>query len=141
MNHPNHKQNAHETPSTGEYLVSSKTLELKEEQLRLTREQRRQAQLRFDLIIDKIINAIYFVVVTVEVMLGFRFVLHLAQANPQNLFASIVFGLSNPLAAPFANLFNPGNGNNLFDGGLVVGIVVYWMLGMMLIWLVGLLRR
>lgn len=141
MDHPNHGQNAHEATSADKYLGSPSAIDLREEQQRLKREERRLAKLRYDLIIDKVTNGIYFVVVTLEVLLGFRFVLQLAQANRDNLFASIIYGLSEPFAAPFSNLFGNGDLTSLFDGGLLLAMVVYWMLGMMTIWLVGLLRN
>lgn len=141
MDHPNHKQNAYEQTSVEQYVSSPSAIELREEQQKLKREERRQARLRYDLLLEKIINSIYFMVVTLEVLLGFRFLLQLVQANRENIFARLTYGLSQPFAAPFANLFSNGEVNNGFDGSLLVAMVVYWMLGMMLIWLVGLLRN
>ncbi|ACK71070.1 hypothetical protein PCC7424_2658 [Gloeothece citriformis PCC 7424] len=141
MSNPNHEQNAHESTTVDKYIGSPSTLEREQEQQKLKREKRRLAQVRFDLIFDKIISSIYIIVVTIELLLGFRFILQLAEANPDNTFANVIKGISEPFAAPFSNLFNNGSENSLFDGGLLVGMLVYWLLGMMIIWILGLLKN
>lgn len=145
MDNSKPRQNAHEQPSTNNYtnnhLGSPSAIELREEQLRLKREERRQARLRNDLILDKLNSAIHFVIIVLEVLLGFRFLLQLTQANRENIFASFIYELSEPFVSPFSNLFNHGEQINLFDGGLLVAMIVYGMLGIMLKWLIGFLRN
>jgi hypothetical protein len=51
-------------------------------------------------------QVIWFVGGVVLILLAFRFVLSLLGANPSNSFANFIYDASQPLVAPFFNLFN-----------------------------------
>jgi hypothetical protein len=84
---------------------------------------------------------IYFLSGALGVLLLLRVVLRLFGANPNNEFAQVIYGLSNPFVAPFDNLFgNPVPGRSqVFETNTLVAIVAYallaWLVGR-LIWLV-----
>lgn len=64
-------------------------------------------------------------------MLVLRFVLALLGANPANVFASFVYGFTDPLVAPFYNLFsydNPSFGVSNLEGYTLIAIAVYGLL-------------
>ena len=70
---------------------------------------------------------IYFVGGIVIGLLAIRFLLALFGANPNNAFASFIYDISHPLAAPFFNLFNYNASaiGSRFELGTLVAIVVY----------------
>jgi YggT family protein len=61
-------------------------------------------------------------------MLGIRFVFSLLGANPDNGFASFVYGFTAPFTSPFYNLFSydhPSLGMATFEGYTLVSMVIY----------------
>ena len=66
----------------------------------------------------------------VEVLLGLRFVFKLFGANPLNIFAEVLYGLSWVLVLPFSGLFRgnavPGAVTvSIFEPSTVVAMIVY----------------
>jgi hypothetical protein len=104
------------------------------ELLRLEREERLSEKLQRQEIINRFIKGIYYLGGALIILLTLRFLLLLLAANPNNIFASFIFQLSNPFASPFANLFdNPQIGtNSSFEITTIVAIAIYSLL----IWLV-----
>lgn len=75
-------------------------------------------------------NIIWFIVGFIVALLGFRFVFELLGANPANEFVNFIYTLSYPFAAPFRTIFGePTVGFSTFDFSILVGIVVYLLVG------------
>lgn len=110
------------------------------EELRLEDEERRIAIANRNAATKRIVQVVYFLSGALGVLLLLRVVLRLFGANPNNSFAQVIYGLSNPFVAPFANLFGPvPNRSQVFETNTLVAIVAYallaWLVGR-LIWLV-----
>ena len=104
------------------------------EELRLQDEERRIAAANRNAAVTRIVQLVYFLTGALGVLLLLRVVLRLLAANPNNQFAQVIYGLSNPFVAAFANLFgNPVLGRSVVDINALVAIVAYALLG----WLVG----
>ncbi|HVV25704.1 MAG TPA: hypothetical protein VHC21_01575 [Candidatus Saccharimonadales bacterium] len=61
-------------------------------------------------------------------MLAFRFVFSLLGANPENGFASFIYGFTAPFVSPFYNLFSydhPSMGIATFEGYTLIAMAVY----------------
>jgi YggT family protein len=90
--------------------------------------------------VARVIRIVYFLFGVLEVLLGLRVVLRLLGANTGNAFADIVYGITQPFIALFANLFaNPAlAGNNVLEMTTIAAMVVYailaWIIGRLL-WL------
>jgi YggT family protein len=64
-------------------------------------------------------------------LLAFRFIFSLLGANPENGFASFIYGFTAPFVSPFYDLFNydhPTLGTSTFEGYTLIAMAVY-MLG------------
>lgn len=104
------------------------------EELRLQDKERRIAAANRNAAVTRIVQLVYFLTGALGVLLLLRVVLRLLAANPNNQFAQLIYGLSNPFVASFANLFgNPVLGRSVVDINALVAIVAYALLG----WLVG----
>ena len=117
-----------------ELRQQNEELRQKNELLRLEREERQSEKFRRQETINRFIKSIYYLGGVLVILLTLRFLLLLFGANPNNLFASLIFDLSHPFALPFANLFdNPEIGSKAsFEITTIVGILIYTLL----IWLV-----
>lgn len=111
------------------------------EELRLQDEERRVATANRNAAIARLVQVIYFLTGALGALLLLRVFLRLFGANPNNEFAQVIYGLSNPFVTPFDNLFgNPVLGKSqVFDLNALIAIGAYallaWLLGR-LIWLV-----
>jgi len=79
-----------------------------------------------------IINSIYFLVGSLEVLLVLRFLLRLSGANTKNSVSQFIAMLSAPFVAPFSTLYvSPvtGDGANIFDLNVLIALIVYPLLG------------
>ena len=65
-----------------------------------------------------------------ETILALRFVLKMFGANPENLFASFVFALTDILLAPFTGIVPPISihPNQAFEIATLIAMAVYFML-------------
>lgn len=85
------------------------------------------------------VNLLNLFLVTVELILGLRFVLKLFGANASNGFVGWVYEMSGALLDPFRGIFT----SKVFENQYVVefstlfAMVVYAIIGMMLMWLIG----
>lgn len=109
-------------------------------------ESRRSAEVRetsdSELITRKFSRAIWIFATAMEALLGFRFILKLFAANPNNLFASMVYAASDVLVYPFQNLVsNPTIGNGVFEFTTIIAILVYLFLTWLLIQLIILIFK
>jgi YggT family protein len=87
------------------------------------------------------VNGIYLVLAVIEGLIAIRFVLKLLAANPQAGFAKLIYGVTDPLLAPFTGLLgNPvSNSGNQFEVTSIVAMAVYALVGWLLVKVVGLI--
>ena len=80
--------------------------------------------------IGKLNDYLQWFVMVMEVILAFRFLLKLFGANPENLFASFVFALTDILLAPFSNIVPPISlhTNQAFETATLIAMAVYFLL-------------
>jgi len=128
MNNDRHEQNNSERRQ--ELRSEQEAFQLRQEEKRLETGKRSST-------FAWIINSIYFLVGSLEVLLVLRFLLRFTGANAQNIFAQFITNLSAPFVAPFYNLFvNSSSGSNVFDINVLIAIIVYSLLGWLGVWLV-----
>jgi hypothetical protein len=74
---------------------------------------------------------VWFVISLIVALIALRFVLLALGANPQNAFASFVYGLSGIFVAPFIGLFGvePTFGTSYYESASLVAIAVYLLVG------------
>ncbi len=112
-------------------IERQRELQHDEEAFRLRQEEKRLRAARLNTPFVWIINTIYWLVGTLEILLGIRFLLRLFAANPQNEFARLINNLSAPFIAPFSTLFiSPvfGDGAYIFDVNIAIAVVAYALL-------------
>jgi lipopolysaccharide export LptBFGC system permease protein LptF len=89
----------------------------------------------------RIINIVYYLFGSLELLLFVRVVLHLVGANASNGFASFIYGLSSPFVALFATLLqNPTlSATSVLEITTLIAMLVWgivaWLVGRLL-WLV-----
>ncbi|MDA0265518.1 MAG: YggT family protein [Cyanobacteria bacterium] len=111
-----------------------------QERQRLAQEKARQTKVQRVTVLGKFMQGVTYAVAALEVLLGLRFMLRLTAANPDNTFAGIIYGLSQPFVNPFSTLFiSPTfNGSlNIIDVNVLVAMAAYLAL---LTLFLGLLR-
>jgi uncharacterized protein YggT (Ycf19 family) len=82
-----------------------------------------------DLVAKKVTRAVWIFASILDVLLGFRFLLKLFAANPDNPFARLVYATTDFLVYPFHNLVtNPSIGNGVFEFTTIIAILVYLFL-------------
>lgn len=80
-------------------------------------------------------RVIWFVVGLADILLAIRFVLLMAGANRGTGFAELIYGITNPLVAPFAGLFGRAI---TYPGAAATGVIEWESLVAILVWsLVG----
>jgi YggT family protein len=112
------------------------------EERRLREEEHRLEIARRQMILDKAIKFIYYLVGALEILLLMRFVLRLSGANVENDFARTIYAISQPFYAPFSTLFiSPawGGGNSVFDVNVLVAMAVYALLAWLVVRLIQIL--
>ncbi len=115
-----------------------------EEIRRLQQEELQLKAIQRKVIFERISNSIYFLVGSLEILLGIRFFLRLSGANPDNTFAKTIYNISDPFVAPFSTLFiSPSGrtentlGDNIFDLNLLIAMAIYAILCSLALWLVS----
>lgn len=72
---------------------------------------------------------VWYILGIVEVLLAFRFLLKLFGANPAAGFTSFVYGITQPFAAPFLNVFRVARvQGSVFEWTTLLAMVVYWLI-------------
>ncbi len=107
-------------------------LRAEEETFRLQQEEDRLATGKRRSTFNWLISSIYFLVGSLEVLLGLRFLLRVSGANTRNTVSQFIAMLSAPFVAPFSTLFvSPvaGDGANIFDLNVLIALIVYPLLG------------
>jgi len=80
------------------------------------------------------VNVIWFIVGTIVVMLGIRFVLKLLGANQSSSFVDLIYSITGVLTAPFDSIFGvtsttSGEVNSVFEPSIIVAALVYALIG------------
>jgi len=87
----------------------------------------------------RLVQVIYLIFGIIEALIAIRVVLRLLGANPDAGFAQLIYGLTAPLAAPFAGLFgNSQAGGSVLELHSIVALVVYALVARLLgklVWL------
>lgn len=124
----------------GAYQANAKRAkERQAEAQRLREEERELANAQRLTIIRKVTQSISYLVVALETLLGLRFILLITGANPENIFASFIYTLSEPFALPFSNLFQTieiEGATHVFDINILIGMVIYLLLMVLVNWLI-----
>ncbi len=85
-------------------------------------------------------QAIYAAFAVLEVLIAFRVVLKLLAANPANLFAQLIYGITEPFVLPFQGLFvTPQAAGVVLELSSILAIFVYMLIAYGLVRLVWLL--
>lgn len=126
MNEPPENQTTH---PDDDYQKRQQEIELHEEELKLEQEERRLEEARRNLIVNRLLKGMFFLVTALETLLLLRFILKLANANPENLFAVVIYGWSSPFVAPFTNLFADVNlGGSVLEINTITAMIIYALL-------------
>lgn len=90
---------------------------------------------------DITLGILNFFLAAVEVLLGLRFVFKLFGANSDNGFVDWVYEMSGALLEPFRGVFPTEVFENQYvlELSTIFAMVIYGLIGMAIIWLVGLL--
>lgn len=76
-------------------------------------------------------QVVWYIVGILEALLAFRFVLKLLGANPSAGFTSFIYGVTQPFAAPFLNVFKITRvEGSVFEWTTLLAMVVYWLIAM-----------
>ena len=91
------------------------------------------------------INVVWFIVGTIAVLLGIRFVLKLLGANQSSGFVDLIYSITNILTAPFDSMFGvtrttSGEVNSVFEPSIIVAALVYTLIGWGIVKLLSLNR-
>jgi len=86
-------------------------------------------------------NIIWFAIGLIDAVLVFRFIFELLGANPGNAFVTFIYTLSYPFAGPFQTILGVTSvASSMFDWSLLVGMVVYLLIGYALVQLLRIIR-
>jgi YggT family protein len=119
-------------------------LNLQPERRRLQHESARHGVARRVTVVEKFVQTIYYLVAALQLLLGLRFFLRLTAANPDNTFASVIYGLSEPFTKPFSTLFiSPtfDGSNNIFDVNVLVAMAAYLALMFLFVWFIRIIAN
>jgi len=76
-------------------------------------------------------QVVWYILGILECLLAFRFVLKLLGANPTAGFSSFIYGVSQPFAAPFLNVFKVSKvEGSIFEWTTLLAMIVYWLVAM-----------
>ncbi|MDJ0509237.1 MAG: YggT family protein [Crocosphaera sp.] len=71
----------------------------------------------------------FFLVTALQILLVLRFILKFANANPDNLFATVIYNWSSPFVAPFNNLFTDIYlGGSVLEINTITAMIIYGLL-------------
>ena len=110
-----------------------------DKELRLNEEKRRLADINWNAKLKRLTEVIYYLTGALIILLLLRVVLSLFGANPENKFASFIYGLSAPFVSPFLDLFpTPALGNFQLEINTLVAIAIYALLAWLIVRLIWL---
>lgn len=75
-------------------------------------------------------QVVWYIIGILEVLLAFRFVLKLIGANATAGFTSFIYGITQPFASPFLNVFKVTKvEGSVFEWTTLLAMLVYWLIG------------
>lgn len=84
---------------------------------------------------------VWYILGFIELMLGFRIALKALGANPESGFASFVYSLTSPLAAPFQGIFRTSVSNaSVFEWSTLVAALVYAIVAYGIVYFIQLMK-
>lgn len=79
-------------------------------------------------------QVVWYTLSVIEGLLAIRFALKLLQANPEALFTSFIYTLSNIFVSPFVAVFhNTRIETSVFEWTTLLAMLVYWLLAVAII--------
>jgi hypothetical protein len=82
----------------------------------------------------RVIQLVYLIFGLIEGLIAIRFVLKALGANSAAGFAEFIYGITNPLVAPFFGLFgNPSSQGSVLEVHSIVALVVYALLAWLIV--------
>lgn len=76
-------------------------------------------------------QVVWYIAGLLEALLVFRFLLKLFGANPTAGFTSLIYGVTQPFAAPFLSVFKITKvAGSVFEWTTILALVVYWLIAM-----------
>jgi hypothetical protein len=92
----------------------------------------------YDPTLAQFLRVMWFLVGLLEGLFALRFLLALMAANPNNAFASLIYGLTGPFVAPFRTLFaTPTAGGSVVELYTLTAMVVYFLAWWAFVKLIG----
>lgn len=86
-------------------------------------------------------RVLYYLLDIIELLIVTRFLLKIFGANPASGFVSFMYSLTEPLIAPFRNIFTAvATGPGVFEWASLIAIIAYATLTYLLIRLIRLIR-
>jgi hypothetical protein len=77
---------------------------------------------------------VWYIVGLLEAVLAFRFVLKLMAANAGAGFTSLIYGITQPFAAPFLSVFRITKvEGSIFEWTTLLAMLVYWLIAMAIV--------
>lgn len=77
---------------------------------------------------------VWYIVGLLEALLAFRFVLKLLGANAAAGFTSFIYGITQPFAAPFLNVFKISRvEGSIFEWTTLLAMLVYWLIALAIV--------
>jgi YggT family protein len=87
------------------------------------------------------VQAVWYITAILEAMLAFRFILKLLAANPNSGFASFIYAVTYPFAAPFLNVFRITRvEGSVFEWTTLLAMLVYWLIALAIVKLLAMGR-
>ena len=81
-----------------------------------------------DRTLTQFVRIMWFALGVLQTLLGLRFMLALLGANPNNGFASLIYGITGPFVLPFRTLFpTPAAQGSVFELYTLIAMVVYFL--------------
>ncbi len=76
-------------------------------------------------------QVVWYITGLLEALLAFRFILKFLGANPGAGFSSFIYGITQPLAAPFLSVFKITKvEGSIFEWTTLLAMIVYWLIAM-----------
>lgn len=81
---------------------------------------------------------VWYVLVVIELLLGFRATLEALAANPNSGFTSFIYAISAPLAVPFQGILNTTitPSGSVFEWSIIIAAVVYLLIAVGIVQLI-----
>lgn len=84
---------------------------------------------------------VWYILIVIEVLLGFRLTLLALGANPYSGFTNLIYAITNPLALPFRGILGtPVAGSAVFEWSTLIAALVYALIAFAIVHLMQLVK-